>query len=73
MTNVKVEIIKPWIATRVTELLGIEDEVLIGMIFNFLEESEHKDGSIIYFQLLTFLEKNTAIFMKVISYYEMKL
>lgn len=28
---------KPWIATRVTELLGIEDEVLINFIYGLLD------------------------------------
>lgn len=31
-------VIKEWIARRVTQLLGgLEDEVLIGMLFNLLE------------------------------------
>ncbi|KAI4376827.1 hypothetical protein MLD38_014542 [Melastoma candidum] len=33
MTKVKMDVMKPWIATRVTELLGFEDEVLINFIF----------------------------------------
>ena len=58
---------KPWIATRVTELLTIEDDVLIAMIYNLLEQEKvHKSGAAIYGQLLTFLEKNTATFMKVL-------
>lgn len=31
------EVMKPWIATRVTELLGFEDEVLINFIFGLLD------------------------------------
>jgi serine/arginine repetitive matrix protein 1 len=48
MKNVTLDAIKPWIAARVTELLGIEDEVLIGFIFEMLEKvsmrswSQHK-------------------------------
>ena len=68
MTRVKWEVVKPWIATRVTELLTIEDDVLIAMIYNLLEQEKvHKSGAAIYGQLLTFLEKNTATFMKVCS------
>lgn len=68
MTRVKWEVVKPWIATRVTELLTIEDDVLIAMIYNLLEQEKvHKSGAAIYGQLLTFLEKNTATFMKVRS------
>jgi serine/arginine repetitive matrix protein 1 len=33
-------VIKEWIAKRITQLLGIEEEVLIGMVFNLLEANE---------------------------------
>ena len=66
MRGVKIDVIKPWIAQRVTELLGVEDDVLIAMIYNFLEMDQvHQSGGDMYVQLLTFLEKNTALFMKV--------
>lgn len=32
------EVIKPWITQRVTEILGFEDDVVIEFIFNQLEE-----------------------------------
>jgi serine/arginine repetitive matrix protein 1 len=38
MTKVKLDVLKPWIATRVTELLGSEDEVVVLFILNQLEE-----------------------------------
>lgn len=38
MKKIKLDVIKPWIAEKVTELLGVEDEVLIGYIFGLLEE-----------------------------------
>ena len=34
---IKWEAVKPWIAERTTELLGMEDEVLIAYIFEQLE------------------------------------
>jgi serine/arginine repetitive matrix protein 1 len=37
MRKVQMEVLKPWIATRVTELLGFEDEVLINFIFGLLD------------------------------------
>ncbi|ONK69399.1 uncharacterized protein A4U43_C05F22450 [Asparagus officinalis] len=46
----KMDVIRPWIATRVTELLGFEDE----------EVDEKK----IQIQLTGFMEKNTGKFMK---------
>lgn len=38
MKKVNLETIKPWIAERITSLLGgLEDEVLIGMVISYLE------------------------------------
>jgi|AntAceMinimDraft_12_1070368.scaffolds.fasta_scaffold46752_2 serine/arginine repetitive matrix protein 1 len=67
MRGVKVAILKPWIEQRVTALLGgVEDDVLIAMICNFLEMNQvHHSGGGMYVQLLTFLEKNTSLFMTV--------
>ena len=64
MTKVTLEVMKPWITVRVTELLGVEDEVLIGMIIVLLEESKvHPNALHIREQLSTFLEKHTDVFM----------
>lgn len=38
MKKVKLDVIKPWITTRITELLGFEDELVIGFAFGLLEE-----------------------------------
>ena len=63
--RVKWEIVKPWIAARVTELLTVEDDVLIAMIYNLLEQDQvHKNGVYVYSQLRTFLEKDTDVFMR---------
>lgn len=37
MTKVQMDVIRPWIATRVTELLGFEDEVLINFVYGLLD------------------------------------
>ena len=37
MNKVNWEVIKGWVAKRITELLGVEDEVLIGYVFEQLE------------------------------------
>jgi hypothetical protein len=36
--KVRMDVIKEWVAKRVTDLLGLEEEVLIGMIHNLLDE-----------------------------------
>lgn len=60
------EIMKVWIAQRITELLGIEDDVLIGYVFEQLDPSVHQtvDPRQLQIALTGFLEKNTSLFCK---------
>ena len=44
LKKVNWEVMKTWIASRVTELLGVEDEVLVGYVY---EQLEHKTVSVI--------------------------
>lgn len=37
LSKVNVDTMKPWIATRITELLGMEDDVIIEFVYNQLE------------------------------------
>jgi len=62
MAKVKIEVIKPWITKRVTELLGFEDEVVINLIFNMLEKRPI-DPKELQINLTGFLEKNTKGFV----------
>ncbi|KAJ4842466.1 hypothetical protein Tsubulata_001820 [Turnera subulata] len=63
ITKVKMDVIRPWIATRVTELLGFEDEVLINFIYGLLDGKE-VNGKEVQISLTGFMEKNTVKFMK---------
>nr|DAD26507.1 TPA_asm: hypothetical protein HUJ06_027975 [Nelumbo nucifera] len=63
MTKVKMDVIRPWIANRVTELLGFEDEVLINFIYGLLDGKD-VNGKEVQIQLTGFMEKNTGKFMK---------
>ncbi|XP_043711928.1 serine/arginine repetitive matrix protein 1-like isoform X2 [Telopea speciosissima] len=63
MTKVKIDTIKPWIAKRVTEILGFEDEVLINFIYGLLDRKD-VNGKEVQIQLTGFMEKNTGKFMK---------
>ncbi|KAI5067340.1 hypothetical protein GOP47_0017868 [Adiantum capillus-veneris] len=63
MSKVHLDSVRPWIATRVTQLLGFEDEVLINFIYGLLE-GKLVDGKQIQIQLTGFMEKNTGKFMK---------
>ena len=40
MNKVSLDTIKPWIIQRVTELLGIEDDVVTEFVFNMLESNQ---------------------------------
>ena len=61
--KIELETVKPWIGTRITELLGVEDDVLIGMIGVLLEETRvHKSCEHIYTQLASFLEADAETF-----------
>ncbi|KAL9266308.1 Serine/arginine repetitive matrix protein 1-like protein, partial [Drosera capensis] len=62
-SKVEMDVMKPWIADRVTELLGFEDEVLINFIYGLLEAKE-VNGKEVQIQLTGFMEKHTSRFMK---------
>jgi len=38
MSKVKLDVIKPWITTRISDLLGMEDDVLVEFVSNQLEQ-----------------------------------
>lgn len=62
--KVKLDTLKPWIATRITEMLGLEDEVVVEYVFQQLEESG-VDPRMMQINLTGFLNgKNAREFMK---------
>ena len=40
MNKVNMDVVKPWITKRVTEILGFEDDVVIEFIFNLFEGNQ---------------------------------
>ncbi|SAM09798.1 hypothetical protein [Absidia glauca] len=60
--KINLDVIKPWIANRITQLLGFEDELVIDFAFGLLEE-DNLDPKRMQINLTGFLEKNTPIFM----------
>lgn len=40
MTKVSLDTIKPWISKRITQILGMEDDVVVEFIFNMLENDQ---------------------------------
>lgn len=49
------EVMKSWIAKRVTELLGLEDEVVIGYIYEQIEGKE------VWFSVSFALERHPSV------------
>lgn len=65
LLKVNWEAMKPWIANRLTELLGgVEDDVLIGYVYEQLEGKKEIDPRIFQINLTGFLENNTRLFCK---------
>ncbi|KAL9104482.1 MAG: hypothetical protein Q9163_000575 [Psora crenata] len=64
MKKVNVEVMKKWIAGKISEILGNEDDVVIELCFNLLEGSRFPDIKVLQIQLTGFLDKDTAKFCR---------
>ncbi|PYI01020.1 hypothetical protein BO78DRAFT_328637 [Aspergillus sclerotiicarbonarius CBS 121057] len=64
MNKVNIEVMKKWIAGKISEILGNEDDVVIELCFNLLEGSRFPDVKSLQIQLTGFLDKDTAKFCK---------
>ncbi|GAB1310118.1 PWI domain-containing protein [Madurella fahalii] len=64
MQKVNLQVMKKWIANRVTEILGSEDDVVIELIFNLIEGGRYPDIKSLQIQLTGFLDKDTPAFCK---------
>ncbi|CAG8513465.1 9426_t:CDS:2 [Paraglomus occultum] len=62
MTKVNMQVFRPWIAQKVVDLLGTEDEVVINYVYGLLEEQD-PDPRLMQINLTGFLEKNAAAFV----------
>ncbi|OQD77318.1 hypothetical protein PENDEC_c003G00445 [Penicillium decumbens] len=62
MTKVNIEVMKKWIASRISKILGDEDDIVIELCFNLLEGSRYPDVKTLQLQLTGFLDKDTTKF-----------
>lgn len=62
MHKVELEVIKPWIAEQITDLLKFEDEVLIGYVYGLLEEKQFPDPRLLQIRITGFLEQDSSQF-----------
>lgn len=42
MTKVKLDVLRPWISKKITDILHIEDDVVVEFVYNQLEEEKVK-------------------------------
>ncbi|KAF2467565.1 PWI domain-containing protein [Lindgomyces ingoldianus] len=62
--KVNVDLLKKWIASKITGILGDEDDVVIDTCFNLLEESQFPNIKAIQIQLMGFLGKDCPAFCR---------
>ncbi|KAI9758819.1 MAG: hypothetical protein M4579_002833 [Chaenotheca gracillima] len=64
MKKVNLEVMKKWIAGKISEILGSEDDVVIELCFNLLEGSRFPEIKKLQISLTGFLDKDTPKFCK---------
>ncbi len=66
LKKINLEVVKPWVTQRVTDLLGFEDEVVINMVHNMLTTPGEKglDPKEMQITLTGFMHKNAKTFME---------
>ncbi|KAM0819475.1 hypothetical protein AB5N19_05291 [Seiridium cardinale] len=64
MHKVNLQVMKKWIASKLADILGAEDDVVTELCFNLIEGSRFPDIKSMQIQLTGFLEKETAPFCK---------
>uniref|UniRef100_H3G7G6 PWI domain-containing protein n=2 Tax=Phytophthora ramorum TaxID=164328 RepID=H3G7G6_PHYRM len=64
MAKVQREVVNQWVAERLTELLGFEDDIVVSMAINLLEPKvdERLDPRQLQMALTGFLEKQAGAF-----------
>lgn len=51
MSKIKLDVIKPWIQDKITEILKIDDDVVVDFVYNQLDEKVNSYFKFMYFQL----------------------
>eukprot|EP00405_Crypthecodinium_cohnii_P005667 CAMPEP_0194765478 /NCGR_PEP_ID=MMETSP0323_2-20130528/26797_1 /TAXON_ID=2866 ORGANISM="Crypthecodinium cohnii, Strain Seligo" /NCGR_SAMPLE_ID=MMETSP0323_2 /ASSEMBLY_ACC=CAM_ASM_000346 /LENGTH=213 /DNA_ID=CAMNT_0039695111 /DNA_START=29 /DNA_END=671 /DNA_ORIENTATION=+ len=64
ISKVSMEVLKPWIAKRITEMLGFEDEVVVDLCIAHLEEKSEKglDPKLLQVTMTGFMAQKAAPF-----------
>lgn len=70
MTRVSMDVMKPWITKRITELLGFEDDIVVEFCIGYLQAEDELgkpkkiDPKLMQVQLTGFMERKAAPFCK---------
>ncbi|KAH9879042.1 hypothetical protein J1614_002477 [Plenodomus biglobosus] len=62
--KVNIDLMKKWIANRITKILGDEDDIVVETCYNLVEQNQFPNIKEIQIQLTGFLNKDTAAFCK---------
>lgn len=57
MSKVKLDVIKPWITTKITQILGMEDDVVVEFVYNQLEEKVRDASHLISSEMRWFYKR----------------
>jgi serine/arginine repetitive matrix protein 1 len=60
MKKVQLEIMKPFITSKLNELMPVEDEVIIEYVFSQLEQTKNPDGKSMQIMMTGFLGKTRS-------------
>lgn len=60
MSKVKLDVIKPWITTKITQILGMEDDVVVEFVYNQLEEKVRIPSEVLSLSFHKFIELITC-------------
>ncbi|CAK7219995.1 hypothetical protein SCUCBS95973_004006 [Sporothrix curviconia] len=64
MQKVNLQVMKKWIASRISDILGNDDDVVIELCYNLIESARNPDIKSLQIQLTGFLESQTPEFCK---------
>lgn len=66
MSKIKLDVIKPWIQDKLTEMLKIDDDVVVDFVYNQLEEKVGWKTIFFFFMQSVLINKSYLLFFQCI-------
>jgi len=63
-SKLNLDVINKWATERITDLLGFDDDIVIGTVINFLAATPQPDPKQLQLDVTGFLEKQSAMFVE---------